>query len=131
MIKKDGEVISDELLHNSSYRGHAAVIHRNETDEQVLETSEGETESSATASSVEGEITPMETDGLPEDDGGLEASNAQTAESHVSTQAPSASAAETASTEVPGPQGSPEPGNSVIAPHPQQTAATVENGPGV
>ena len=134
VIKKDGEVISDELLHNSSYRGHAAVIHRNETDEQVLETSEGETESSATASSVEGEITPMETDGLPEDDGGLEASNAQTAEStesHVSTQAPSAPAAETASTEAPGPQGSPEPGNSVIAPHPQQTAATVENGPGV
>ena len=76
----------------------------------------------------------METDGLPEDDGGLEASNAQTAEStesHVSTQAPSAPAAETASTEAPGPQGSPEPGNSVIAPHPQQTAATVENGPGV
>ena len=134
VIKKDGEVISDELLHNSSYRGHAAVIHRNETDEQVLETSEGETESSATASSVEGEITPMETDGLPEDDGGLEASNAQTAEStesHVSTQAPSAPAAETASTEAPGPQGSPEPGNSVIAPNPQQTAATVENGPGV
>ena len=135
VITKDGEVISDELLHNSTYRGHAAVIHRNQTDEQVLEPSEGASESSATASSVEGEITPMETGGIPEDNSGLEASNAQTAESTetpTSAQEPTVPAStESASVQAPG---SPATGASdvqTVAPPPDMAVPTAENGPGV
>ena len=135
VIKKDGEVISDELLHNSTYRGHAAVIHRNQTDSQVQETSAGETETSATASSVAGEITPMETDAATETDSGLEASNAQTAEStepQTSAVVPAVPST-TAPAESQAPQGqtSETAGGQVIAPPPEQPSPTVEAGPGV
>lgn len=135
VIKKDGEVISDELLHNSTYRGHAAVIHRNQTDSQVQETSAGETETSATASSVAGEITPMETDAATETDSGLEASNAQTAEStepQTSAVVPAVpSTTAPAETQAPQGQTSETAGGQVIAPPPEQPSPTVEAGPGV
>ena len=132
VIKKDGEVISDELLHNSTYRGHAAVIHRNQTDEQVTEAGSEATETSPTASSVAGEITPMETDGMTEDDSGLEASNAQTAaDSQPAATSPAPTVpASTAPAEAPAETTAGSTGQ-VVAPPPVTQAPTVENGPGV
>ncbi|WP_243009190.1 VanW family protein [Clostridium sp. AM58-1XD] len=43
--KKNGEVISDEFFHSSTYKGHEALIHRNTSDVQITTAGEGESSS--------------------------------------------------------------------------------------
>lgn len=73
VMKKDGAVISESFLHNSSYAGKAATIRRN-TSGSVL-TTEGVTSASEESSSVSettqpsGPAAPGETESQPQTDG--------------------------------------------------------------
>lgn len=136
VIKKNGEVISDELLHNSTYKGHSAVIHRNETDEQVTSEGESTTESlnpDMTVPTIDGETSPVSTNAPSS---GSTQSPSQPAGSGTSESKPAQTTAaheETVETAAPAPEGenTPETADPVIVPHPEQTKATVQDGPGV
>ncbi len=134
VIKKNGEVISDELLHNSSYKGHAAVIHRNETDEQVTEEGESTTESlnpDMTVPTIDGETSPVSTDS-PSSSGSQSSQTSGTQESKPApTTAEPPSAPAPVDNQAPGSQDTPAAGSPVITPHPEQTVAPQEGGPGV
>ena len=60
ITKKNGQVVSDVLLHNSTYKGKAATIKRN-TSGTVAATETPSTESAAAPSESAGESTAAET----------------------------------------------------------------------
>lgn len=135
VIKKDGEIISDELLHNSTYKGHSAVIHRNETDEQVTTEGESVTESlnpDMTVPTIDGETSPVSTDAPTS--GSTQGSSQQGTASGSGT-SESRPAQTTAAQEEPeetsAQESAPQGGNQVIVPHPEPTNPPSQDGPGV
>lgn len=139
IIKKNGEVISDEFFHTSRYKGHAAVIKRNTSGVQITTSgAEGESESSSEGTGESGAtvepIEPGESGSVSESAPGAETG---TSESQPSAPAPSTEAA-TTSPAMTGPSGGPgsESSSQTEAPPASveplnPTEATIPAGPGV
>ena len=120
--KKNGEVISDEFFHSSRYKGHAAVIKRNTSGEQITTSGESESSSEGAGESVSptkpGESGGQSTDKLPEagSDNTNHSGNGENAGNSTSTGGPdspgSSSGNETPVVAPPSGGSSSEPGNS-------------------
>lgn len=126
VIKKNGEVISDERLHNSTYLGHAAVIKRNDTDTQVTTEGTGETVESLnpdmTIPTVDGSTVEVSNGASSSTSGPGGEASTSASQTVPETTAPqiSAPASETQPSES-----SQESSQNVIAPHPGQENGNV------
>lgn len=121
VITKNGEVISQEVDHNTNYKGHAAIIKRNTSGVVIpAETQPGESSSESGGESV---ADPSGTDGQApsspaESAAGPDASIEETEGSSENTPAPTEEKpAEEPGGEI-GPQPTGESTGTIIAPHP-------------